>query len=49
MASVENIEWLNQNMLRAYPVSEDADVTPLLSGGAVATGLRLPTLSLIHI
>lgn len=43
MASVENIEWLNQNMLRAYPVSEDADVTPLLSSGAVATGLRLPT------
>ncbi len=43
MASVENIEWLNQNLLRAYPVREDADVTPLLSGSVKAAGLRLPT------
>ncbi len=43
MASVENIEWLNQNLHRAYPLMEDADVTPLLTSGAKATGLRLPT------
>lgn len=43
MAAVENIEWLNQNLLRAYPIREDADVTPRLSDGAVAKGLRLPT------
>lgn len=43
MAAVENIEWLNQNLLRAYPLREDADFTPLLPGGARAEGLRLPT------
>lgn len=43
MAAVENIEWLNQNLLRAYPLREDADFTPLLPSGARATGLRLPT------
>ena len=43
MAAVENIEWLNQNLLRAYPVREDADVTPRLSDGTVAAGLSLPT------
>lgn len=43
MAAVENTEWLNQNLLRAYPVREDADTTPTLPNGAAATGLRLPT------
>ena len=43
MASVENIEWLNQNMLRAYPLREDADVTPLLASGTKATGVKVPT------
>jgi hypothetical protein len=43
MASVENIEWLNQNMLRAYPLKEDADVTPLLTSGTKATGVTVPT------
>lgn len=43
MAAVENIEWLNQNLLRAYPLHEDADFTPLLSSGARAEGVRLPT------
>ena len=43
MAAVENVEWLNQNLLRAYPLHEDADVTPRLPNGAVATGLALPT------
>lgn len=43
MAAVENIEWLNQNLLRAYPLREDADFTPLLPNGAKAAGLRLPT------
>lgn len=43
MPAVENTEWLNQNLLRAYPLREDADTTPLLANGAVATGLRLPT------
>lgn len=43
MAAVENIEWLNQNMLRAYPLREDSDFTPLLPEGAEAIGLRLPT------
>ena len=43
MAAIENIEWLNQNLLRAYPLREDADMTPLLPNGAKATGLRLPT------
>jgi len=43
MAAVENIEWLNQNLLRAYPLREDADLTPNLPSGAKADGLRLPT------
>jgi len=43
MAAVENVEWLNQNLLRAYPLREDADFTPLLPNGAKAEGLRLPT------
>lgn len=43
MAAVENIEWLNQNLLRAYPVREDSDVTPLLPDGTRANGLSLPT------
>lgn len=43
MAAIENVEWLNQNMLRAYPVREDADVTPDLPDGTVARGIRLPT------
>lgn len=43
MAAVENVEWLNQNLLRSYPLREDSDVTPLLPSGARATGLRLPT------
>lgn len=42
MAAVENIEWLNQNLLRAYPLREDSDMTPTVSGGARATGLMLP-------
>lgn len=42
MAAVENIEWLNQNLLRAYPVREDSDVTPLLPDGTQAKGLTLP-------
>lgn len=42
MAAVENIEWLNQNLLRAYPLREDSDMVPLLPNGAKATGLRLP-------
>lgn len=43
MAAVENIEWLNQNLLRAYPLREDSDFTPLLPNGSRAEGLRLPT------
>lgn len=43
MAAVENIEWLNQNQLRAYPIREDADTTPRTSNGSVATGLKIPT------
>lgn len=43
MAAVENIEWLNQNLLRAYPLREDSDFTPFLPSGPRAEGLRLPT------
>jgi len=43
MAAVENVEWLNQNLLRAYPIRENADTTPRLPDGAVATGLHIPT------
>lgn len=43
MAAIENIEWLNQNKLRAYPIREDADTVPLLTNGAQATGIKLPT------
>lgn len=43
MAAIENIEWLNQNLLRAYPLREDADTTPRLPDGTVASGLRVPT------
>lgn len=43
MAAVENIEWLNQNLLRSYPLREDSDFTPLLPNGVKAEGLRLPT------
>ena len=43
MAAVENVEWLNQNLLRAYPLHEDSDFVPRLPSGVVATGLALPT------
>ena len=43
MAAVENVEWLNQNLLRAYPIHENADTTPLLKSGAAAVGLHIPT------
>lgn len=43
MSAIENVEWLNQNLLRAYPLHEDADLTPRLPDGSVATGLRVPT------
>ena len=43
MPAVENVEWLNQNLLRAYPVHENADTVPLLPGGSRASGLSLPT------
>ena len=43
MAAVENVEWLNQNLLRAYPIREDADTTPRLTDGSVAAGLSIPT------
>ena len=43
MAAVENVEWLNQNLLRAYPLHEDSDFVPLLPNGTKASGLRLPT------
>lgn len=43
MAAVENVEWLNQNLLRAYPIRENADTTPRLTNGAVASGLAIPT------
>ena len=42
MAAVENIEWLNQNLIRAYPLHENADLTPQLADGTVATGLKVP-------
>lgn len=43
MAAVENVEWLNRNLLRAYPLREDSDMTPLLPDGTRAEGLRIPT------
>ena len=43
MAGIENTEWLNQNLLRAYPLREDADMTPRLPDGTVAAGLKVPT------
>jgi len=43
MAAVENVEWLNQNLLRSYPLREDADMTPKLTSGVPASGLRIPT------
>jgi len=43
MAAVENVEWLNQNLLRAYPLREDADTVPSLPSGVRAEGLRVPT------
>ena len=41
--TVENVEWLNQNLLRAYPIREDADVIPYITDDVRATGLQLPT------
>lgn len=43
MAAVENVGWLNQNLLRTYPIREDSDITPYTSDGVKATGIRLPT------
>jgi len=43
MPAVENVEWLNRNLLRAYPLHEDADLTPTLPDGTTATGLKVPT------
>lgn len=43
MAAIENIEWLNANALRTYPIHEDSDVVPRTTTGARAVGVRIPT------
>lgn len=43
MAAVENVEWLNMNLLRAYPLHEDSDASPTLLDGSRADGFSLPT------
>lgn len=43
MAAIENVEWLNMNALRAYPIHEDSDTVPRVRSGARADGVSLPT------
>lgn len=47
MAAIENIEWLNQNLLRQYPLHEGAAIPPKLSNGGVAEGVSIPTCLLV--
>lgn len=43
MAAITNIEWLNMNALRTYPIHEDSDIVPCVGEGARAVGVSLPT------
>lgn len=43
MADVHQVEWLNQNALRNYPIRENAQRRPSLPDGTLLTDLALPT------
>lgn len=42
MPPVINLEWLNQNSLRAYPIKENTLRVPVSSGGVLLNEARLP-------
>lgn len=48
MSAPLNVEWLNQNSLRAYPFEEDMRLRPS-ADGAVMAGVRLPSSAVLDV
>lgn len=44
---VQQVEWLNQNAGRAYPIQEDMGRAPTSSGGGLLPGIQLPNYVLV--